>query len=100
MRRKAGTRRPSACSSFRSHSTGAERRAGAVRRRPQSHLIGDAIASARVGLRDQSFDLCPGLWTVALQALFLAIRTELRLTSSINIPIGCSLDGRIPNGAL
>jgi hypothetical protein len=48
MRRKAGTRRPSACSSFRSRSTGAERRAGGVCRRPQSHLIGDAIASARV----------------------------------------------------
>src|SRR5262249_28177339 len=37
-----------ACSSFRSRSTGAERRAGVVCRRPQSHLIGDAIASARV----------------------------------------------------
>src|SRR6476646_9086092 len=48
MRRKAGIRRPSACSSFRSRSTGTERRAGAVCRRQQSHLIGDAIASARV----------------------------------------------------
>src|SRR6516162_8322376 len=44
MRRKAGTRRPSACSSFRSRSTGAERGAGAVCRQPQSHFI----ASARV----------------------------------------------------
>jgi hypothetical protein len=48
MRRKAGTRRPSACSRFQSRSTGAERRTDTVCRRPQSHLIGDAIASAWV----------------------------------------------------
>ena len=51
-------------------------------------------------LRDQRFDLCPGLWIVVLQALLPAIRTELRLTSPIHISIGCSVDRGIPNGAL
>src|SRR5258708_4897892 len=48
MRRKAGSRRPRACWIFRGRSPGTERRAGGVCRRPQSHLIGDAMASARV----------------------------------------------------
>ena len=32
--------------------------------------------------------------------MFLAIRTDVRLTSPIYIPIGCSVDGGIPSGAL
>src|SRR5215831_21314395 len=58
------------------------------------------IFGCRVGLGDQSFDLRPGLWIVALQALFPAIRTQLRLTSPIHFPIGCSVGGGIPNGEL
>ena len=58
------------------------------------------IFGCRVGPRDQCFDPCPRLWSVAFQSLLLAIRTESRLTSLVHIPIGCSLDGGIPNGAL
>ena len=53
-----------------------------------------------VGLLDQRFDLCPGLWIVALRALFLAIGPESRPTSRSIPSIGRSLDGDIPNGAL
>jgi hypothetical protein len=66
MRRKAGTRRPSACSNFLSRSTGAKHRAGAVCRWPQSHSISDAIASGRM---TRSKERAPELWLLAEGAM-------------------------------